>query len=55
MAKTGIDSTCCWICGRDVSLKDCKTDEHGRAVHEECYVTRTRLESETLRVPSTAG
>lgn len=28
----------CWLCGKAVSLETCKSDEHGRAVHEECYV-----------------
>jgi len=34
----------CWICGKNVSLEVCKTDEHGKAVHEECYVARVALE-----------
>jgi len=34
----------CWICGRGVSLEISKTDEHGKAVHEECYVVRVALE-----------
>jgi hypothetical protein len=34
----------CWICGGGVSLETCKTDEHGKAVHEECYVARMALE-----------
>jgi hypothetical protein len=33
----------CWICGRGVSLEVSKTDEHGKAVHEECYVARVAL------------
>jgi hypothetical protein len=28
----------CWVCGGSVNLEDSKTDEHGRAVHENCYV-----------------
>jgi hypothetical protein len=28
----------CWICGRRVALEDCKIDEHGYAVHENCYI-----------------
>jgi len=27
----------CAICGKIVDLKLCKTDEEGRAVHEDCY------------------
>lgn len=34
----------CWLCGRAVSLENCKTDEYGEAVHEECYVARIALE-----------
>ena len=30
----------CWICGDDVSLEKCKIDEHGKAVHEDCYAAR---------------
>jgi len=30
----------CWICGTPVPLEDCKIDEQGRAVHENCYVAR---------------
>ena len=28
----------CWICNKPVRLKDCKTDDRGRPVHEDCYV-----------------
>lgn len=33
----------CWICGKQVSLEVCKTDELGLCVHEECYVARIVL------------
>jgi hypothetical protein len=33
----------CWICGNVVSLEKCKIDEHGRAVHEDCYVAKIQL------------
>jgi hypothetical protein len=36
----GIPQKNCWICGKTVKLEDCKVDEHGLAVHENCYVTR---------------
>jgi hypothetical protein len=52
MRSTTIDSTSCWICGREVSLKASKSDEHGRPVHEECRVTRVTLESEAVRSAS---
>jgi hypothetical protein len=51
MRNNKIDNTSCWICGRDVPLKN-KVDEHGRAVHEECYVARMKLEAESSRVPT---
>lgn len=28
----------CWICNKPVALETTKTDERGRAVHEECYI-----------------
>jgi hypothetical protein len=28
----------CAICKSAVILEDCKTDEYGRAVHEDCYI-----------------
>ena len=33
----------CWICGRSISLESCKVDEHGNAVHEECYAAKVAL------------
>ena len=30
-----------------VELKKAKTDEHGRAVHDECYVQKPRLKGTT--------
>lgn len=35
----------CWICGSVVSLETCNTDEHGQAVHGDCYVARLALET----------
>ena len=32
----------CWICGRLVDLRTCKTDEYGNAVHEACCAVRIR-------------
>jgi len=31
---------CCWICEKPIALENCKVDEHGLPVHEECYVTQ---------------
>jgi hypothetical protein len=33
----------CWICGKLVSLENCKADEQGNTVHEMCYVARIKL------------
>ena len=41
-SKTG-STQFCWICGRAVDLKTCKTDEHGNAVHELCYEAKINL------------
>jgi hypothetical protein len=30
----------CWICGKAVALEDCKVDEHGLPVHDNCYVAK---------------
>src|SRR5215469_8746637 len=30
----------CSICGKPVSLQDCKVDEYGKAVHGTCYVAK---------------
>ncbi len=30
----------CPICRQPVSLERCKTDENGRAIHEDCYVRK---------------
>ncbi len=45
MEPTMVKSHFYWICGKEVALVDCKTDENGRAVHEECYIARIKLES----------
>ena len=30
----------CWICGKTISLEQCKIDESGLPVHGECYVAK---------------
>ena len=35
----------CWICNKPVRLHDCKADDRGRPVHEECYVAVTMGEN----------
>ena len=37
----------CWICGRDVALEVCITDEHGLSVHHSCYEKRMLLNAAT--------
>jgi len=37
-------SLLCRICGKPVSLETAKTDKFGKAVHEDCYVFKLRLE-----------
>ncbi|HEV2400306.1 MAG TPA: hypothetical protein VGS27_25435 [Candidatus Sulfotelmatobacter sp.] len=37
----------CPICNKPVSLETAKADEHGRAVHEECYLLSLKLKHET--------
>ena len=44
----------CWFCGQGVSLETCKVDEHGRAVHEACLVTRIRMETSS-RIGASGG
>ena len=44
---------CCWMCGQSCCLEDCKTDEHGLPVHEDCYVSRvTKSVSQDSFVPA---
>ena len=38
----------CSICDRRVPLEKAKTDEHGLAVHEECYVLKLRLKRASI-------
>jgi len=44
----------CWICGKTISLEQCKVDEQGLPVHEECYVAKVVMNanSQNLRSPS---
>jgi hypothetical protein len=41
----------CSICHKLVNLENTKTDDRGKAVHEECYVLREALKNATQ--PST--
>lgn len=33
----------CSLCNDPVDLRTAKTDEYGKAIHEECYVRRMRM------------
>jgi hypothetical protein len=37
----------CPICNKEVQLETAKTDEVGRALHEECYLLRLNLKRST--------
>jgi len=39
----------CWICEKQVTLEDCKIDENGQAVHEDCYVRVVSLDRSKVR------
>jgi len=36
----------CYLCSKPVQLETAKTDEDGRAVHEECYLRKIRPKTE---------
>jgi hypothetical protein len=40
----------CFVCGGSVQLEDSKTDEHGRAIHENCYVWTVVLKKPPRRI-----
>ena len=43
----------CVVCNESVNLEESKADEHGRAVHENCYVSTVALkESPETRSPN---
>lgn len=35
----------CWICGKDVALEHCITDEHRLSVHVSCHEKRMLLKA----------
>ena len=37
----------CHVCAKPVDLGMCKTDDHGQAVHDDCYVSKLTLERVT--------
>jgi hypothetical protein len=38
----------CPICNKEVQFETAKTDEVGRALHEECYLLRLNLRRSTM-------
>jgi hypothetical protein len=34
----------CWICAKRVDVQSCKSDEHGKTVHKNCYMFKFALE-----------
>lgn len=40
---------CCWISGNKVDLETCNIDEHGMAVHGDCYFAKVALATESMR------
>jgi hypothetical protein len=36
----------CRICNKTLSLEECKFDEYGKPVHEECYVFLVKWQKE---------
>jgi hypothetical protein len=45
----------CFVCGGSVKLEDSKTDEHGRAIHENCYVWTVVLKKPPRRIVAYVG
>ena len=41
----------CWICDKSIDLRNCVTDEHGIAVHQDCYTARLVLEKGARKGP----
>jgi hypothetical protein len=49
MLSTKEKTKSCWICGKDVALEHCITDEHGLSVHQSCHEKRMLLEAASLK------
>ena len=41
----------CWICGNAVDLRTCKADEHGMAIHADCYLLASESKRMMVRKP----
>jgi hypothetical protein len=45
----------CWICGKAICLETCTIDEHGCAVHEQCYVAKLSFANESVKLSKYDG
>jgi hypothetical protein len=45
--KPKADVILCAVCGEPMALGSAKTDEHGKAVHQECYLCKLRKAKKT--------
>lgn len=45
----------CAICGKAVQLENAKTDDGGKAVHEQCYVEKIATTTESDLDPKKIG
>jgi hypothetical protein len=41
----------CALCNASVELESCKVDELGRAIHEECYISKLRVNAGRVPIP----
>jgi len=48
-AQSSEFSPICPICGEPVCLEEAKTDEDGRAIHEDCYVVNLKNTTSIFR------
>lgn len=40
----------CWICGKDIDLEHCMSDEYGLWVHSSCNEKRALLNAASLQI-----
>jgi len=45
MLSTHKNTKFCWLCGKDIILEHCVTDEHGLSVHNSCYEKKLLLKA----------
>jgi hypothetical protein len=51
LKMTDLNSPLCSICKKPIDLTVAKTDEDGKAIHEECYLLKFGLKRNTARPP----